>query len=188
MNYGADYGTLAAGTHNYVITVTDKAGLSSNYNGSFNVDASSSSGPTISGVAVLTDSSLITWNALDSDGVASTSLKVDGVAASKIYGPYAANSGVNFSGTFGTLAAGSHSYEITATDKAGHISTLDGTFNMPSGSRSLAGSRSLSSNAVLGALAMNTSTSAKVDWLYDDTDSLLKGSTTQAMDAALASY
>ena len=52
VNFGADYGTLAAGTHNYVITVTDKAGLSSNYNGSFNVTASTNNPPTVSGVSV----------------------------------------------------------------------------------------------------------------------------------------
>ena len=70
VNYGADYGVLAAGTHNYVITVTDKAGLSSTYNGPFNVTASTNNPPMISGVSVVTASNVITWNAVDSTGVA----------------------------------------------------------------------------------------------------------------------
>ena len=45
----------------------------------------------------------MTWNAQDSDGVASTSLTVDGVAASKINGPYTAAAGVDFSGVFGSI-------------------------------------------------------------------------------------
>ena len=99
VNYGADYGVLAAGTHNYVITVTDKAGLSSTYNGSFNVTAPTNNPPTISGVSVVTASHVITWNAVDSAGVAGASITVDNVNVTKLYGPYAASSGVNYGAT-----------------------------------------------------------------------------------------
>ncbi len=61
--------------------------------------------------------------------MASSSLTVDGKAA-KIYGPYTATSGVNYSGVFGTLSAGSHNYTITATDKLGNASQYTGSFNV----------------------------------------------------------
>ena len=57
-------------------------------------------------------------------------LTVDGESVSKVYGPYAAASGVNFSGQFGTLAAGNHAYVITATDKLGNSSTCNGQFTV----------------------------------------------------------
>ena len=188
-NFSALLGILSAGTHNYSIVATDKAGnpTSPAYTGSFNVVTATNPGPTISGVTIVTASGLMTWNALDSDGVASSSLQIDGADVSNIYGPYVAASGVNFSGVFGTLLSGSHTYTITATDNLGNQSQSTGTFNVPAGSKSLAGSRSLASSAVLGALATKNSTSVKVEWL-DDEDSALIGSTPQALDAALASY
>ena len=79
---------------------------------------------------VLPASGVMSWNAVDSDGVAGSTLKVDGAAVSKVYGPYAAASGVNFSGQFGTLAAGNHTYVITATDKLGNSSTYSGQFTV----------------------------------------------------------
>ena len=48
-----------------------------------------------------------------------------------------------------------------------------------------AGARSLAANAILSALALKSSASAKVDWLYDE-DSTSLGSTIQAVDNALA--
>ena len=83
-------------------------------------------GPTIGGVVAVPSRQVMTWNAQDSNGVASASLTVDGKAA-KVYGPYAAASGVNFSGVLGALSVGSHKYTITATDKLGKSSQYDGT-------------------------------------------------------------
>ena len=130
VNYSGAIGTLSAGTHTYLITATDKTGHSSTYSGSFDVVAVLNNGPAISSVVVSMAKKAITWNAADSDGVAGSSLKIDGVNVSKVYGPYAATSGVNYSGATGTLAAGSHQYVITATDKAGHSSSYSGSFDV----------------------------------------------------------
>ena len=88
-------------------------------------------GPIIGSVVVVTAQGRMTWNAQDSDGVASTSLTVDGVAVSKINGPYATATGVNFSGVFGKLPPRTHSYAITAIDKLGNPSQYTGTFTIP---------------------------------------------------------
>ena len=57
-------------------------------------------GPKISGVYVVPASGVMSWNAQSSKGVSGASLKIDGAADSKVYGPYPAASGVNFSGAF----------------------------------------------------------------------------------------
>jgi hypothetical protein len=85
-------------------------------------------GPIISGVVAVPEQKIMTWNARDCDGVASASLTIDGMAVSKVYGPYAAASGVNFAGIFGRLSAGTHKYAITATDKLGNSSHYTGSF------------------------------------------------------------
>ena len=87
-------------------------------------------GPTIGGVMVVTAQGLITWNVQDSDGIAGSALRIDGSTVSKIYGPYTAPSGVNYSGVFGTLSAGTHNYTITATDKFGSLSQYTGQFSI----------------------------------------------------------
>ena len=46
-------------------------------------------------------------------------------------GPYAAWSGVTYVAVFGTVAAGTHTYVITATDKLGKVSTESGQFTVP---------------------------------------------------------
>ena len=58
---------------------------------------------------------------------------IDGQTLGKnaIYGPYASSSGVTYTGVFGTLLAGAHTYVITATDKLGVTSTLSGQFTVP---------------------------------------------------------
>ena len=133
VNFSASYGTLAAGSHAYIITATDKLGNVSTLNGTFTLRAHrrhNRPGPTIGSVAVSQANGKISWNAVDSDGVASSTLKIDGNTISNVGGPYAAASGVNFSASYGTLAAGSHAYTITATDKLGNVSTLNGTFTL----------------------------------------------------------
>ena len=125
VNFSGIFGTLSVGTYNYIITATDKLGNSSQYTGTFNV-----TGPTIGSVVVVATKSLMTWNAQDSDGVTSASLTVDGKTVSPIHGPYTAAAGVNFSGVFGGLSAGTHNYTITAIDKLGNSSQYTRAFNV----------------------------------------------------------
>jgi hypothetical protein len=129
VNYYANFGAISVGVHKYTITATDKAGNVSTKTGTFTVVKS---GPTISSVAVSVSDGIISWNAYDINGVKSSSLKIDGSAVSSIGGPYAATSGVNYSGSFDgySLSVGTHSYKITATDKAGNVSTKTGTFSV----------------------------------------------------------
>ena len=130
VNFSAPYGSLAAGNHSYTITATDKAGNVSTLSGVCTLTGSPVSGPTIGSVAVSQAKGRISWNAADPDGVASSTLKIDGATISNIGGPYVAASGVNFSASYGSLAAGNHSYTITATDKAGYASTANGVFTL----------------------------------------------------------
>jgi hypothetical protein len=186
VNYSGVFGTLLTGAHNYTITATDNLGNPSRMTGAFDVAAAN--GPIIGSLVVLVEKGLMTWNAQDVDGLASANRAIDGSTVSKVYGPYASSSGVNYSGVFGNLLSGSHTYTITATDKAGNSSTSTGTFSVPAASKSAVGVRSLATNAVLGALATKASTSAKMDWLYDDMVMGPKESTNKAVDAALASF
>jgi len=124
VNYARAFGSLASGSHTYVITATDNAGRWSQYAGTFVI---TNPGPTIGKVAVSTAKGVMSWNAVDSDGVASSALTIDGVVKS-VRGPYKASSGVNYSGVLGVLASGSHTYIITATDGAGNSSHYSGTF------------------------------------------------------------
>ena len=118
VNYSAAIGSRLAGSHSYVITATDKAGHSSTLDGTFNIVAASVAGPTISGVVVSMAKAKISWNVADASGVAGVGLSIDGKTVTGIGGPYAAASGSNYCGSFRSLAAGDHSYVITATDKA----------------------------------------------------------------------
>ncbi len=125
LNYAWPYGnssaagiSLASGTHSYVITATGNDGNASQYAGTFTVG--SDTGPTISEVVVSAAQGVITWNAAAAAGVASSSLTIDGTAVKNVYGPYTAPPGVNYSGAYGTLSSGSHTYVITATDDAGN--------------------------------------------------------------------
>ncbi len=166
VNYAAVVGVVAAGHHTYTITVTDKAGRSSDYSGSFDAVAVTNTGPTISSVVFAAAKKVLTWNALDSDGIASCSVTIDNANVSQIYGPYAAAQGVNYAAVVGALAVGTHAYSITAVDKAGHSSTLSGTLSVAGPQSSAA------SEAVWAAVAANATASAKADWLYDGSDLL----------------
>ena len=99
--YSGQLGKYAAGSHSYKITTTDSMGVSSVSTGTFTVVAPTNSGPTIRQVAVSQAKGRISWNAVDPDGVASPTLKIDGNAVSNVSGPYAAASGVNFSAAYG---------------------------------------------------------------------------------------
>ena len=130
VNLSAPLGNLTAGDHAYTITATDNTGHSSTLNGTFTITAVANSGPTIGQVAVSQTKGRISWNAVDPDGVASSSLVIDGTAVANVAGPFKAGSGVNFSAPLGSLAAGDHAYAITATDKSGNKSTIQGNFTL----------------------------------------------------------
>jgi hypothetical protein len=187
--YSGVMGSQSAGDHTYVITATDKNGNVNTYSGSFTLaTAITGTGPTISSVAVSLTKSKMSWNLFDSDGIGSVGLTVDGAAVSGISGPYAAAaSSKNYSWSFASLAAGTHSYTITATDKLGNVSTYNGSFTTTASSSS---TNALYSNAALDAL----SNSAKVDLVYDlgglssTRSSSSDDKNTQATDAVMAAY
>ena len=122
VNYLGTFGTLSGGTHTYVITATDGAGNTAQRAGTFNV------GPVISKVVVSAAQGAITWNVAAAFGVTGSNLTIDGSAVTNISGPYTAPPGVNYSGVYGTLSAGSHSYLITASDGDGNTTQYSGTF------------------------------------------------------------
>ena len=127
VNYSGAFGAIASGSHTYVITATDDTGNSWQYTGSF---VAGNADPAISKVVVSAEQGVITWNARATDGVASSSITIDGAAVKNVYGPYTAPPGVNYSGAFGAIASGSHTYVITATDDAGHSSQSVGLFTV----------------------------------------------------------
>ena len=132
-NYAGIFGTLSAGPHTYVITASDTLGNTSTLDGSFTVPTPSA-GPVISQVGVNLASGYVSWNEADPAGLSAGQLSIDGnaLSPSQISGPYPAASGVNYVGIFGTtLSAGPHTYVITATDTLGNVSTLDGSFTVP---------------------------------------------------------
>ena len=127
VNFSAPLGSLTGGSHTYPITVTDRAGHSATASASFNVASTS---PTISQVVVAQAKGKMSWNVLDLGGVASSTLQIDGTPVLNVGGPYTAASGVNFSAPLGTLAAGNHTYKITATNRSGNSSSVNGNFNV----------------------------------------------------------
>ncbi len=136
--YGV-FGPLAARSHVYSIKVTDNNGIASTHNGIFNVIAAASVAPQIGDIVVAETANLardgllnteetlvLTWTLTDADGIASKSLSVDGISVATIYGPY----GNAYAGRLGQLAAGTHAYQIQATDTTGQTSALSGTFHV----------------------------------------------------------
>lgn len=88
-----------------------------------------SQGPVIGGVVASTSQGVITWNATASQGLKSAALWIDNVAVSKITGT-AVSDGSNYLASMGVLKVGTHSYVIKSTDKAGHVTTLKGSFTV----------------------------------------------------------
>ena len=97
--FSASYGSLAAGSHDYTITATDKAGNVASLSGTFSI--APNAGPTLGSVVVSQTKGKMSWNAVDADGVASATIQIDGHAVSNVGGPYTAASGVNFSVAYG---------------------------------------------------------------------------------------
>ena len=124
MNYQASSGDLGAGNHTYAITVTSGAGVTTKSIGVFAV-----SGPSIGRHC-----------GIDRDGVdhlerrefqrrGKQRLTIDGAGIS-VCGPYAAASGFNYAGALGSLASGSHTYVISATDNSGRYTQYSGIFQV----------------------------------------------------------
>jgi hypothetical protein len=88
-------------------------------------------GPTISSVVVASSAATpaITWNVADSAGIQSATITVDG-ANLAVSAPSGTSVNANYTGVLGALAAGSHTYVITATDANGVSTTLTGTFTL----------------------------------------------------------
>jgi C1A family cysteine protease len=153
-NYSAS-ATLAAGTHTFTITEVDNQRVSQTYTGTFTVAATA---PTISNVAVEVSQSAVTtisWKVSDGDGVGSTTLTLDEqvLQARKLPGNRTA---ARYSAST-TLAAGTHTYTITAVDSFGVSSTYSGTFTITSSGRKF---RVLSGSLAAGAV--------KTDWRADN--------------------
>ncbi|MFZ1935319.1 MAG: hypothetical protein WCB27_02620 [Thermoguttaceae bacterium] len=126
VNFSGSLPLLALGSHSFRITATDSAGNSTSFSGTFTVAP-----PTISGVVISLAKGRISWNVASPNGVASSALQIDGLSVSNVAGPFTtANGSVNFFGPLGALGGGLHSYTITATDKAGNVSTISNTFNV----------------------------------------------------------
>ena len=112
----------------------------------------------ISQVAIAQANGRISWNVFDPNGVAGATLQIDGVNVANVIGPFTASSGVNFSAPLGSLAAGAHTYRITATDNLGRQSSLLANFNLTGATQ----------NAVFSSLADSAlASSAKAARMFD---------------------
>jgi hypothetical protein len=135
--YSCALGTCAAGDHSYTISATDSRGVVSTASGSFTVVATIL--PAVASVVVAeaaapkngkleaSDKLKITWAASSSNRIASQSMTVDGKLITPIAGPF---SGLYYSCTIGSYAAGAHTYRIKSTDAKGASSTASGTFTV----------------------------------------------------------
>ncbi len=129
-DYSASLGLLNAGPHTLVITATNTLSQASTLNSNFILDTQTSVGPTISLVVASESKARISWNAFDTTGVTGSTLSIDDNVVSSISGPYTAASGVNFSAPLDSLAAGIHTYSITAFDGLGSQETANGAFTL----------------------------------------------------------
>jgi large repetitive protein len=129
-NFSASLGVLSIGSYTYTITATDTVNNTTTRTGTFTLDSKAGIGPTISTPVVSEAKARMSWNALDSTGVTSTTLSIDGTTVSQIAGPFTATSGVNFSAPLNSLAAGTHTYTITAVNGLDASSTLSGDFTL----------------------------------------------------------
>jgi hypothetical protein len=147
---------LAAGSHTYTITAVDSTGLSvSSATYSFTVKATT---PVISKVKTTVGTSstatTIVWTVTDVDGIGSTTLAIDGTAVTGY------TETVNGSATAytysGILAAGKHTYTISAADATGlPAKTVKGSFKVKVG-------------AIAAVLAVADASGTTVsDWLVD---------------------
>ena len=127
------------------------------------------------GVIQANEQIVVTWTAIDPDGIFSTSASVDTLPAKAVYGPY----GNNYSAVFSPLTAGNHTVAIKATDNSSaHLTSQVG--------------KPISVAQAAAVLAQSSMTqSAKTDWLLNldgltTTSGTNSKSTHSAVDAVLA--
>ncbi len=133
-DYYCTIGTWAAGNHSYAIHTTDSSGNTATCMGTFTVMAPPSGVYSVvvaevgarNGVFESNEPLLITWIATSAaTAITTQTISVNGTAISPINGPY---SGIYYSCTIGTWAAGTHNYTIRATDTRGVLYLKSGTF------------------------------------------------------------
>jgi len=112
-----------AGTYSYTITALDAKGYKTVYTGNFTVKATV---PTISNIKATSSTSdkqtTISWKVYDIDGVGSSALLIDGAKVTS--GITKSGSGTTATFTYkGNLAAGSHSYQISAADSVAAVAS-----------------------------------------------------------------
>ena len=128
---------LSPGNHSFVIQAADSArnSVTTKYAGTFNVVGVTNTGPAISGVvaAVSGSNPVVTWTLDDSNGIASTTITVDGRKV-QVYGPYGSKTHANYAAALAglKLSPGDHSFVIQATDSAAKPVTTkyNGTFTV----------------------------------------------------------
>ena len=126
---GTVIATVAAGMANDAAGNASLASTSTDNTVTYTV---APSGPSISKVVIVeetgprdgtltpSESLLLTFNALDLDGIDGATLQVDGQTVA-LFGPFADPvAGVNFGAVLGTRSAGLHTYSIVATDLLGN--------------------------------------------------------------------
>jgi large repetitive protein len=163
VNFSAPLNSLLAGTHTYTITAFNGLGSGTTISGNFILVATTTHDPMISPAVIAQAKGRITWNVFSPNPIASSTIQIDGVTAANVSGPFTASSGVNFSAPLGSLAAGTHSYRITATDTLGRQSSLLANFDLSAATSAAAAA---AQNAVFAGLAdASTANSAKIDWM-----------------------
>ncbi len=166
VNFAAPLDSLLPGTHSYTITGFDGLGSQATVNGSFNLASTTTFDPMIRQVVVSQAKGVITWNVLSPNTITSSAIAIDGTTVTGVSGPFATSSGVNFSAPLGSLAAGSHSYRIAATDNLGRQAASLANFNLTAPTAVAAAGAA--QNSVFSSLADSPlGNSAKLDWLFD---------------------
>jgi hypothetical protein len=134
--YSSTFGPLSAGTHSYVVRVTDSKGFVANGSGTFVVAPAApvvsqiviAESPRQNGILQSGEKGVISWASTSRNRIASRSLTVDSSTIAT-YGPFVVSSALSyFSGVFGPLPAGTHKYAIKMTDSTGLSGSATGTF------------------------------------------------------------
>jgi len=161
VNYSAPLDSLAAGVHTYTISAMDGSRILATTSNTFTLAATTTFDPMISQVVISRAKGRISWNVFDPNGVRSSTLQIDLAPVANVAGPFTATSGVNFSASLASLAPGSHTYRITATDRLGNQSVLVADFQ-------LAAAASAAQAAVFSGIGGSApDSSAKVAWTLD---------------------